>query len=95
MRFNGKMFRKKLFREIKGNFGQFFTIFAMIFLAIMAFSGISAFSDGLKFSSVEFYEKNNLQDLWLYGENFTDDDSNAEVGSNVVDVSQNDGDTQE
>lgn len=74
MRFNGKMFRKKLFREIKGNFGQFFTIFAMIFLAIMAFSGISAFSDGLKFSSVEFYEKNNLQDLWLYGENFTDDE---------------------
>ncbi|CBK75415.1 hypothetical protein CIY_28690 [Butyrivibrio fibrisolvens 16/4] len=40
----------------------------------MAFSGISAFSDGLKFSSVEFYEKNNLQDLWLYGENFTEDE---------------------
>lgn len=87
MRFNGKMFRKKLFREIKGNFGQFFTIFAMIFLAIMAFSGISAFSDGLKFSSVEFYEKNNLQDLWLYGENFTDDElEKIKALDNVADV---------
>ncbi len=81
------MFRKKLFREIKGNFGQFFTIFAMIFLAIMAFSGISAFSDGLKFSSVEFYEKNNLQDLWLYGENFTDDElEKIKALDNVADV---------
>jgi ABC-type antimicrobial peptide transport system permease subunit len=87
MRFNGKMFRKKLIREIKGNFGQFFTIFAMIFLAIMAFSGISAFSDGLKFSSVEFYEKNNLQDLWLYGENFTDDElEKIKALDNVADV---------
>lgn len=87
MRFNGKMFRKKIFREIKGNFGQFFTIFAMIFLAIMAFSGISAFSDGLKFSSVEFYEKNNLQDLWLYGENFTDDElEKIKALDNVADV---------
>ncbi|MBE5918694.1 MAG: ABC transporter permease [Pseudobutyrivibrio ruminis] len=87
MRFNGKMFRKKLFREIKGNFGQFFTIFAMIFLAIMAFTGISAFSDGLKFSSVEFYEKNNLQDLWLYGENFTDDElEKIKSLDNVADV---------
>ena len=68
------MLRKKLLRDIKENLGQFFTIFAMIFLAIMAFSGINAFSDGLKYSSVEFYEKNNLQDLWLYGENFSEED---------------------
>ena len=87
MRFNGKMFRKKLFREIKGNFGQFFTIFAMIFLAIMAYSGINAFSDGLKFSSVEFYDKNNLQDLWLYSENFTDDElEKIKALDNVADV---------
>ncbi|WP_033154035.1 FtsX-like permease family protein [Pseudobutyrivibrio ruminis] len=68
------MLRKKLLRDIKENLGQFFTIFSMIFLAIMAFSGINAFSDGLKYSSVEFYEKNNLQDLWLYGENFSEED---------------------
>ncbi|SEA49504.1 MacB-like core domain-containing protein [Pseudobutyrivibrio sp. ACV-2] len=81
------MLRKKIFREIKGNFGQFFTIFAMIFLAIMAYSGINAFSDGLKYSSVEFYEENNLQDLWLYGENFTDDDlEKIRALDNVADV---------
>ncbi|MBE5914915.1 MAG: FtsX-like permease family protein [Pseudobutyrivibrio ruminis] len=87
MRFNGKMLRKKLLRDIKENLGQFFTIFAMIFLAIMAFSGINAFSDGLKYSSVEFYEKNNLQDLWLYGENFSEEDlDKIKALDNVADV---------
>lgn len=82
-----KMFRKKLFRDIRGNFGQFFTIFAMIFIAIMAYSGINAFSDGLKYSSVEFYEENNLQDLWLYSENFSDDDlEKIKALDNVADV---------
>jgi putative ABC transport system permease protein len=87
MRFNGKMLRKKLLRDIKENLGQFFTIFAMIFLAIMAFSGINAFSDGLKYSSVEFYEKNNMPDLWLYGENFSEEDlDKIKVLDNVADV---------
>ena len=87
MRFNGKMLRKKLLRDIKENLGQFFTIFAMIFLAIMAFSGINAFSDGLKYSSVEFYEKNNMQDLWLYGENFSEEDlDKIKALDNVTDV---------
>ncbi|WP_304176427.1 FtsX-like permease family protein [Pseudobutyrivibrio ruminis] len=81
------MLRKKLLRDIKENLGQFFTIFAMIFLAIMAFSGINAFSDGLKYSSVEFYEKNNLQDLWLYGENFSEEDlDKIKALDNVADV---------
>ncbi|WP_294219148.1 ABC transporter permease [Pseudobutyrivibrio sp.] len=70
------MLRKKLFRDIKGNFGQFFTIFAMVFLAIAAYSGVNAYSDGLKNSSVDFYEKYNLEDLWLYGENFSNEDLN-------------------
>lgn len=87
MRFNGNMLRIKIFRDIKRNFGQFFTIFAMVFLAIMAFSGINAFSDGLKYSSVEFYEKGNLEDLWLFGENFTDDDiDKIKALDNVTDV---------
>ncbi len=81
------MLRKKLLRDIKENLGQFFTIFAMIFLAIMAFSGINAFSDGLKYSSVEFYEKNNMPDLWLYGENFSEEDlDKIKVLDNVADV---------
>ncbi|SFO03392.1 putative ABC transport system permease protein [Pseudobutyrivibrio sp. JW11] len=81
------MLRKKLLRDIKENLGQFFTIFAMIFLAIMAFSGINSFSDGLKYSSVEFYEKNNMQDLWLYGENFSEEDlDKIKALDNVTDV---------
>ncbi len=53
----------------------------------MAFSGINAFSDGLKYSSVEFYEKNNMQDLWLYGENFSEEDlDKIKALDNVADV---------
>lgn len=53
----------------------------------MAFSGINSFSDGLKYSSVEFYEKNNMQDLWLYGENFSEEDlDKIKALDNVTDV---------
>ena len=87
MRFNGDMLRKKLFRDIKKNFGQFFTIFAMIFLAMMAYSGVSAYSDGMKYSSEDYYAKYNLQDLWLYGENFTTDDlENIRELDNIADA---------
>ncbi len=71
------MLRKKLFRDIKGNFGQFFTIFSMVFLAIMAYSGVNAYSDGLKYSSENFYADYNLEDLWLYGEDFSQEDVEA------------------
>ena len=68
------MLNKKMFRDIKNNLSQFITIFLMIMIGIMAYSGIKAYMDGMKETADKFYTENNLQDLNLIGENFTSDD---------------------
>ena len=68
------MLRKKTLRDIKYNKSQFFTIFLMVFLGVFVFAGVHAYMDGMQVSADNYYEKNNLQDLWLSGLNFSKDD---------------------
>ena len=68
------MLNKKMFRDIKKNLSQFITIFLMVMIGVMAYSGIEAYMDGMKKAADKFYSENNLQDLNLIGPNFTDDD---------------------
>lgn len=68
------MLNKKLLRDIRFNKSQFITIFLMVFLGVFVFSGIHAYMDGMQESSDIYYEDNNLQDIWLSGENFSSDD---------------------
>ena len=68
------MLKRKMLRDIKGNISQFVTIFLMITIGIMAYSGIKAYMDGMQNTADTFYKENNLQDLNLIGENFTDGD---------------------
>ena len=65
---------KKILREIKLNKMQFFNIFIMVFLGVFVFAGVHAYMDGMKISGDKYYESNNLHDIWLSGENFTDED---------------------
>ena len=69
-----KTLNKKLIRDIRFNKMQFITIFLMIFIGVLAFSGVHGYMDGMKIGGDDYYEKNNLQDLWVAGENFTEDD---------------------
>lgn len=69
-----KILNKKLYRDIKNNMSQFITIFLMVFLGVFVFAGIHSYMDGMSQSGNDYYEKQNLQDIWLSGENFTDDD---------------------
>ncbi len=71
------MLRKKLFRELRQNAGQFVTIFLMVLIAAFAFSGVHAYMDGMADSADRYYEKYNLEDLWLTGENFSEEDLEA------------------
>lgn len=64
----------KMLRDIKKNLSQFITIFLMIMIGIMAYSGIESYMDGMKETADIFYAENNLQDLNLIGANFTEDD---------------------
>ena len=68
------MLLKKCLREIKINKSQFVNIFIMVFLGVFVFTGIHAYMDGMEKSANDYYEKNNLQDLWVSGENFTKQD---------------------
>ena len=68
------MLIRKMFRDIKKNLSQFITIFLMVLIGVMAYSGIEAYMDGMKETADTFYSENNLQDLNVIGANFTNDD---------------------
>lgn len=68
------MLNKKLFRDIKKNTSQFITIFLMVLIGVMAYSGIKAYMDGMTDTANRFYSNNNLQDINVIGTKFTEDD---------------------
>lgn len=61
------MLKRKMFRDIRKNLSQFITIFLMIMIGIMAYSGIKAYMDGMTKTANKFYSENNLQDLNVIG----------------------------
>lgn len=69
-----KGLNKKMARDIRKNKMQFFNIFIMIFLGVFVFAGIHAYMDGMEESADKYYKDNNFQDIWLSGENFSNDD---------------------
>lgn len=68
------MLRRKMFRDIKNNLSQFITIFLMVMIGVMAYSGIEAYMDGMTETRDNFYSSNNIQDLNVIGSNFKEDD---------------------
>ncbi len=68
------MLVRKMFRDIKFNLSQFITIFLMIFLGVTVYAGIRSYMDGMESTANRFYSENNLQDLEVIGQNFTDED---------------------
>ena len=61
------MLKKKMLRDIRKNLSQFVTIFLMIMIGVMAYSGIKAYMDGMAKTADKFYLENNLQDLNAIG----------------------------
>ena len=61
------MLKRKMFRDIKNNLSGFITIFLMIAIGVMVYSGIEAYMDGMEKTADKFYSENNLQDLNVLG----------------------------
>ena len=61
------MLNRKMARDIRKNLSQFITIFLMIMIGIMAYSGIEAYMGGMQKTADKFYSENNLQDLNVMG----------------------------
>ena len=70
------MLKRKMFRDIRFNLSQFITIFLMVFLGVLVYAGIRSYMDGMTSTANIFYNENNLQDLEVIGENFTENDLN-------------------
>ena len=65
------MLKKKMIRDIKKNLSQFITIFLMVLIGVMVYTGIEAYMDGMTDTANRFYTNNNLQDLNIMGINFS------------------------
>ena len=61
------MLNRKMFRDIRKNLSQFITIFLMVMIGIMAYSGIKAYMGGMQKTADKFYSENNLFDLNVMG----------------------------
>jgi len=77
------MLKRKMFRDIKNNLSQFITIFLMIMIGVMAYSGIEAYMDGMTKTADKFYTENNLFDLNVIGLLNHDDLDNIKKLDNV------------
>ena len=68
------MLGKKMFRDIRFNKSQFITIFLMVFIGILAYSGVRSYMEGMQQTGDKFYSECNLQDIVSVGANFTKED---------------------
>ncbi len=80
------MLKRKMFRDIRKNLSQFITIFLMIMIGIMAYSGIEAYMGGMEETRDKFNSKNNLFDLNVMGYLNHDDLNNIKKLDNVKDA---------
>ena len=96
------MLNKKMIRDIKQNLSQFITIFLMVFIGVMAYSGIESYMEGMKQTANNFYGEYNLPDLNVMGElsnenvdtiKKIDNVKNAEGKLNITTTLENDSNT--
>lgn len=66
--------KRKLLRDMKNNAAQFISIFIIILLGMLIYTGLNSISVGMDISAKTFYKNTNLADAILYGTNFTDFD---------------------
>lgn len=80
------MLKRKMLRDIKQNLSQFITIFLMVFIGVMAYSGIESYMNGMKQTADNFYRDYNLQDLNVMGELTKEDLNTIKQIENVKNV---------
>ncbi len=80
------MLKRKMLRDIRKNLSQFITIFLMVMIGIMAYSGIKSYMDGMSRTADKFYSENNLFDLNVVGNLNHDDLKNIKSIDNVKDA---------
>ena len=79
--------KRKMYRDVKDNFLQFFSIFLIAALGVFAYSGLNSSRECLIESMERYYEETNIPDACIYVQNPTpcEVDSISNIG-NVQDV---------
>lgn len=82
------MLGRKMRRELLKNFGQYFSLFILVLLAVMVYVGFAADPIGGGKARDAFHKESNLASAWLYGEGFTADNLEAVRGLPYVESAQ-------
>lgn len=78
------MLRKKLFREMRRNWGQFLSVFLLAFLAMSLYCCMEGHVLAQNSARADFHNECNLADLWIYGEGFSEENLEAVRGLDFV-----------
>lgn len=70
------MLVRKMFRDLRHNFGQFFSVFILAMLAMMIYVTFEGHVLSEENARDVFHKECNTADLWVYGESFTKDQLN-------------------
>lgn len=64
----------KFLRDLKALYPQFISVFIMAMLSLTIFSSMSSVWKGMGETSTKYFEDGNLADIWVYGENITEEE---------------------
>ncbi len=67
------MLKKKMLRNIRANFSQFFSIFILVVVAMWCFTGFQSDVIGGRRAMTEFAKESDFADGWIYGSGFTEE----------------------
>lgn len=76
------MLRRKMLRDIKANFAQFFSIMILSLIAMWCYTGFQANVIGGNKARSDFENSSNFADGWIYGADF-----NEEQAKKIADIS--------
>ena len=82
------MLKRKLLREFKTNFGQFFSVLILALLAMALFVTFEGHVLSQNAAREVFHKECALSDIWAYGEGFSDDDLEAVRALDFVESAQ-------
>ena len=70
------MLRRKMLRDIKANFAQFFSIMLLSLIAMWCYTGFQANVIGGNKARTDFENSSNFADGWIYGADFSEEQAN-------------------
>ena len=67
------MLRRKMLRDIRSSFAQFFSIMLLSLIAMWCYTGFQANVIGGNKARVDFESDSNFADGWIYGADFSEE----------------------